>query len=335
MRAIRDHYWHLACHRSELSAPGSFVRLNMLGEDVVVFQDKELLVFDNLCPHRGARFLTESHGVGRLVCRYHGWSVRNGKVCVAKPPGTVIRDDAAEPQLRRYRSEWCGDFLFVAIDPRMGLREQLNGVWSDIESLSLRIAQRLDFNEYTYECQWPVAVENALEPYHVPLIHAESLAQLDLGAGRNDLFDWASVWYSPIQNERSRKLLERMRRMFREPPAFEGYCSIFLFPWSMISTTYSYSFSIQSFMPSAADNRTEFVSRFYSAHAASAESAGALEPFFRSSIDFNHKVFAEDHEICKRVHPAAWGRRDDRVLMDSEAKVKHFRQLIGLAEGGA
>ena len=335
MRAIRDHYWHLACHRSELSAPGSFVRLNMLGDDVVVFQDKELLVFDNLCPHRGARFLTESHGVGRLVCRYHGWSVRNGKVCVAKPPGTVIREDAAEPQLRRYRSEWCGDFLFVAIDPRMGLREQLNGVWSDIESLSSRVAQRLDFNEYTYECQWPVAVENALEPYHVPLIHAESLAQLDLGAGRNDLFDWASVWYSPIQNERSRKLLERMRRMFREPPAFEGYCSIFLFPWSMISTTYSYSFSIQSFMPSAVDNRTEFVSRFYSAHAASAESAGALEPFFRSSIDFNHKVFLEDHEICKRVHPAAWGRRDDSVLMDSEAKVKHFRQLIGLAEGGA
>ena len=210
----------------------------------------------------------------------------------------------------------------------MSLHEQLNGVWFDLESLSLRIAQRLDFNEYTYECQWPIAVENALEPYHVPLIHAESLAQLDLAAGRNDLFDWASVWYSSIQNERSRKLLERMRRMFREPPAFEGYCSIFLFPWSMISTTYSYSFSIQSFMPSVMDNRTEFVSRFYSAHSVSAVSAAALNPFFRSSIEFNRKVFAEDNEICKRVHPAAWSCRDSGFFMESEAKVRHFRQML-------
>ena len=333
MKSIRDQFWHLACHRSELAGPGSFVRLTMLGDDVVVFQDKDLLVFDNLCPHRGARFLTDSHGVGRLVCRYHGWSVRNGKVCVSKPPGSVSREDAPEPQLRRYQGEWCGDFLFVAIAPRFSLQEQLSGVWADVESLSKRIAKRLDFNEYPYECQWPVAVENALEPYHVPLIHADSLGQLELGPGRNELFDWSSVWYSPIENERSRKLLERMRRMFREPPAFEGYCSIFLFPWSMISATYSYSFSIQSFMPSAAVDRTEFVSRFYAAHTASAETDSALEPFFRSSIDFNRKVFAEDHEICKRVHPAAWDRRDDSVLMDSEVKVKHFRQLIERAGG--
>jgi hypothetical protein len=86
-------------------------------------------------------------------------------------------------------------------------------------------------------------------------------------------------------------------------------------------------------MPSAAVDHTEFVSRFYSAHTTSAETDSALEPFFRSSIDFNRKVFAEDHEICKRVHPSAWGRRDDSVLMDSEAKVKHFRQLIERAGG--
>jgi phenylpropionate dioxygenase-like ring-hydroxylating dioxygenase large terminal subunit len=325
---IRDRYWHFACHRSELETQGSFVRLRMLGDDVLVFKDKDVLVFDNLCPHRGARFLTETHGVGKLVCRYHGWSVRNGKVCVARLPGSTPSPDQAEPQLRKYNAEWCGDFLFVAIAPIMSLEAQLAGVWSLLEGMSRRIAKRMDFNAYDYECPWPIAVENALEPYHVPLIHPQSLGQLELGTGRNDIYDWSSVWYAPVQNARSLRLLERMRGLFRDPPDFEGYCSVFVFPWSMISTTFSYSFSVQSFMPGVRPDRAEFVSRFYAAQAKSEEAARGLEPFFRSSIDFNHKVFEEDHEICKRVHPSAWNHRDTGTLTPSEAKIAHFRSLF-------
>lgn len=332
-RGIGMRFWHLACHRSELSAQGSYVRFSVFGDDIVIFKDHDVIVFDNLCPHRGSRFLTESHGVGRLVCRYHGWSVRNGKVCVAKMPGEPELDAAVEPKLRRYHGQWCGDLFFVSVDPVMDLREQLAGAWDLLESTSRRMEARLDVNEYDYECDWPVAVENALEPYHVPLVHRESLGELALGPGKNDLLDWASVWYSPIGSARSRKLLERMKGLFSDKPEYEGYYSIFVFPWSMISSTFSYSFSMQSFVPSGIAGRTAFMSRFYSAKAKSADVASGLEPFFRSSIDFNRRVFAEDHEVCRRVHPSAWARRDDRLLMQSEVKVRHFRELISRADG--
>jgi phenylpropionate dioxygenase-like ring-hydroxylating dioxygenase large terminal subunit len=328
LQDVGKRFWHLACHRSELAASGSFIRFSVLGDDIVIYQDRDLLVFDNLCPHRGSRFLTESHGVGRLVCRYHGWSVRNGKVCVARAPGEPERLLVPQPTLRRYQGQWCGDFLFVSMDPVMDLREQLAGTWELLENTSRRVDVRLDVNEYDYECDWPVAVENALEPYHVPLVHRDSLGDLELGPGRNDIFDWSSVWYSPIGNVRSRKLLERMKGLFSAAPEYEGYYSIFVFPWSMLSSTYSYSFSVQSFVPSAMAGRTGFMSRFYSARTKSAETSSGLEPFFRSSIDFNRKVFSEDHEVCRRVHPSAWVRRDDRFLMDSEIKVRHFRDLI-------
>ncbi len=326
-RELRDHFWHPICHRSEVPGPGDFVRLTWLDEEVVAWNDGgNVIVFDNVCPHRGARYLSASCGNSPLTCRYHGWSYRGGKLWIPRKE-TFDPDEIARVRLNTLQSAWCGDFLFGAIAPKMPLNVQLEGVTDLLESMSRSITKRVDMDTYAYECDWRVAMENALEPYHIDLVHDDTLKSLKLDAGSNDLFAFTSVWYAKIQDERTVKRLKAMRRFFNLTYQFEGYASVYFFPFSMISSTFGYSYSMQNFFPGCRSNETSFTSRLLTSAPGSPEAVEVLEPFFAATAEFNRRVFREDHEICKRVKPGHWDLARLMPLAQSEAKVAHFRHL--------
>ena len=43
-----EEYWHLVCHRSELSADGDFLKLQVLDFEVVVFNDAGAALYPQL-----------------------------------------------------------------------------------------------------------------------------------------------------------------------------------------------------------------------------------------------------------------------------------------------
>ena len=52
-------YWHPIAHTSELQNDRDFIRFEIKDFEVLVINDKgNYVAFDNLCPHRGARFFT-------------------------------------------------------------------------------------------------------------------------------------------------------------------------------------------------------------------------------------------------------------------------------------
>lgn len=326
-RQLRDQYWHLLCHRSELPNPGDFLRLPWLGEDVVVYNDQgELFVFDNVCPHRGARFVLDQTGNAPLVCRYHGWSYRGGRLRVAQ------RESFAECELEGVRlgkleCAWCGDFLFAAARPKQSLTDQLEGVIEALAGIGAAVAARVDLNCYVYECDWKVAIENALEPAHIAQVHTSTLATLRLSEGKNEFFSCASVWYAEVEDTRSNARLKAMSRFFAGPPHYQGYMSIFLYPFSMVSSTYGYSYSVQNFFPGDESFRTNFTSRLLSGALRPDVPPASLQSFFESTSAFNRKVFDEDHEICKRVSRGYWNAGRAMPLSRAEEKVAHFRRL--------
>ena len=307
--------------------PGDFLKLTWLGEEVVAYNDGgNVIVFDNVCPHRGARFLTEESGNAPLTCRYHGWSYRAGRLRI---PG---RESYCESQIEAVRlgtirSEWHGDFLFAAVSPEFSLREQLAGVGDVLVEISRSIATRIDLNSYVYRCDWKVAVENALEPCHIDLVHAETLSKLRLADGRDELFDYASVWHSGLKDTRSNARLSAMRRFFDLSYQYDGYVSIFLYPFSMISSTYGYSYSIQHFLPGNEPFATNFSSRLLASRLKSTVPPSLVESYFDSSAAFNRKVFEEDHEICRRVSRQFWNKDRHMPLSRAELKVAQFRRL--------
>ncbi|MGH8854886.1 MAG: aromatic ring-hydroxylating oxygenase subunit alpha [Telluria sp.] len=325
-RLFREH-WHLACHRNELPAPGDYLRMRTPLGDLVVFNDSgELLAFDNLCPHRGARMFDGEAGNQAATCRYHGWSYHKDRVIV--PIGAEFAGcDTSTARLNTYHLDWCGDFLFFAVAPRQQLHVQLGEAAGLLENIGFNIAKRLDLNAHAFRCYWPVAVENALEPYHIAMVHPATLGTLDLQPGANETMGVNSVWYAPLGNERVEKQLRSLKRHFAIDYGYEGYMSIYLFPFTMISSTFGYSYSLQHFFPAAGGiEETHFSSRLLGAHVASERAAQLLTPLFASTADINRKVFEEDHAVCQLVPKASWSPAPLAYPAASEAKIDHFRQ---------
>ncbi|CAB3695583.1 Carnitine monooxygenase oxygenase subunit [Paraburkholderia phenoliruptrix] len=326
-RLLFDEYWHLACHRRELANDGDFIKFDGVSGEVVIFNDRgELVAFDNICPHRGARIYTDAHGNRPATCGYHGWTYRNGTVIVPQRQ-RFKACDIDRARFKTLKVEWCGDFVFFAVSPRMGLYEQLGKTAEILENISFNVDRRVDVNRYDYECYWPLAVENALEPYHIDAVHAETLATLQLADGEN-VFDGAnSIWYAPLGNSRVASQLGRLRKLFSIDYQYEGYMSVYIFPFTMISSTYGYSYSLQHFFPSCnGADRTHFTSRLYASPTVNANAAQMLGSFFESTIRMNRQVFEEDHEVCKLLPRESWSSKALRFPSDAEAKIDHFRQ---------
>jgi len=286
-------YWHLLCHRRELSNPGDFVRFSTPGGEVVVFNDEgEFVAFDNRCAHRGARIYTDDYGNQAASCRYHGWTYQGGKVIIPNRE-TFGACEVDSVHLNNYKIDWCGDFIFVGISPFSTLQDQLGGVAEILQNISFNIDRRHDFNRYQYQCYWPLAVENALESYHMPMVHSETLMALDLQADQNEFHGCNSILYAPIGNEKTSKMLKRLKSLFRIDYQYQGYMSIYMFPFTMLSSTFGYSYSLQNFFPASdTRERTNFTSRLLTCNASSPNTAKILESFFDSTATVNRKVLA-------------------------------------------
>ncbi|MBW8756810.1 MAG: Rieske 2Fe-2S domain-containing protein [Burkholderiales bacterium] len=320
-------YWHLVCHRRELPEAGDYLRLETAIGDIVVFNDgQDLIAFDNRCPHRGARIYDGASGNQPASCKYHGWTHAAGRMIIPQVE-KFSTCDVTTARLHQYRTEWCGDFLFVGIQPLAQLYDQLGDAAGILENISFNIDRCVDVNQYAYECIWPLAIENALEPYHISLIHPQTLATLELQDGENRFIGVNSVWTAPVGSARVRRRLESLKRFFRIDYAYEGYFSLYLFPFTMLSSTYGYSYSLQHFLPaSRAADRTNFSSRLLTAPAADARAASMLETFFASTAEVNRRVFDEDHQVCKRLPADSWSPRPLRYPSDDEVKISHFRE---------
>ncbi|ABE32838.1 ring hydroxylating alpha subunit family protein [Paraburkholderia xenovorans LB400] len=326
-RLLFEQYWHLGCHRRELANDGDFVKFDGVLGEVVLFNDNgEIVAFDNTCPHRGARIYSDAHGNRPATCSYHGWTYKHGTIIVPEKE----RFKSCELDRARFNTfqvDWCGDFVFFAIKPRSGLYEQLGRTAELLENISFNVDQRLDLNRYNYECYWPLAVENALEPYHIAAVHSETLATLELGDGENVFDEMNSIWYAPLGNTRLANQLARLRKLFNIDYQYGGYMSIYIFPFTMISSTYGYSYSLQNFFPAAqGQGLTHFTSRLYASNTLNDNAARMLDTFFESTVRMNRKVFEEDHEICKLLPKESWSTNALRFPSDAEVKIDHFRQ---------
>lgn len=318
--------WHLLAHRSEVADNHAFVRFNVAGREVVVYNDgASVIAFDNRCPHRGARIFDGDAGKERFLCRYHGWSYAKGKVFVAD------RDSLSHCPLDRLalntlQVAWCGDFLFASPAPEHSLDDQLAGLAATLEAISHGIGHRWDINRYAYEADWRIALENALEPYHVANIHRDTLDTLKLQPGTNRYFGRNSIWSAPLGDDRMARRLQSLSRLFDLPYRFEGYESIYIFPFTMISSTFGYSQSLQNFLPGSECGRTHFTSRLFSGRAAATAKPHLVEPLMASSAVMNRSVFDEDHAICRRVPLDSWSKDDPVFWSASEEKLLHFRK---------
>jgi Rieske 2Fe-2S family protein len=182
---IFDRRWTYVGHASEV-APGSFRRLRVADEDMVVTRDQDGVVhaLHNVCRHRAAEVVTEECGTARsLVCPYHLWSydlAGNLKVAHGMPKDVAFADF---PLKSRPVREWHG-LLFVVLvdDGQPGASPFAPSAKDPDEFARLRLeeAKVVHTEVYDIAANWKAVWENFCECYHCSTNHPEFLAAYDL-----------------------------------------------------------------------------------------------------------------------------------------------------------
>lgn len=318
-----EKFYHFGCHVSELRNDNDYIKLEIFDNDLILYNDNgNIICFDNICPHRGAPFIcgNKEDGCQKLVCPYHGWSYQNGKLII---PNRNQFDDIEifKSDLVKYKIDKVGNFIFFSKEPIMSLKEQLGEFYSTLEMISKSIDKRIDLNKNEFLSNWKISLENALENYHVPYVHPNTLSPLGLTNGEVEFNSLNSLWVSEISNLKAFKKLQKLKTFFKNHIFYkENYFSMYLFPFSMISSTFGYSYAFQSFFPNNIE-KTSFYSRTYSVF-----SNLDTEAFYNSVKNVNRQIFDEDISVCNLLQKSLKNRSTNFIYNQMEKRILNFHK---------
>lgn len=208
MSGVFPSSWVVAADLAELAEPGDFVATMIGYEPVLIVRDSEgsLHAFANICPHRGTVVADGSGNCGdEFTCPYHGWTFSSGGALRAIPNRRGFSDqiDKAQLGLRPLRFDTWERFVFVNVDgsapPLTSYLEAAPNLLAQhgIEELTptVRIDDTIDVN-------WKVFVDNALDDYHIPIVHAKTLQPFHEGMEfREDVGDrFVNVLCAPMND---------------------------------------------------------------------------------------------------------------------------------------
>ena len=174
---IRNNCWQWVCLNSEVPADKDYCSRTVSGVPVVVWnQSGKIRAFKNVCLHRNSKIIPD--GCGKLAilrCQYHGWEYSNdGQLC--RIPDSKCFQGLSLPSqgLIELRIENFGDFILICFDHNTpSIRSLLGGMREEIDRhfCGWRLFRK---NSKDISVNWKIVVENAVESYHVPIVHPKS-----------------------------------------------------------------------------------------------------------------------------------------------------------------
>lgn len=158
-------YWQPVAMLPELSQANPTKHVRILGEDLVLFQDKNGRVglLADHCPHRGASLLYGRVEERGIACAYHGWLYDTQGNCLETP---------AEP---------ADSLLHLTVKhTAYPIREHYGLYWAYMGPPPAPLLPRYDVAELgpltvkltaPFACNWFQVVENNLDQSHVFILH--------------------------------------------------------------------------------------------------------------------------------------------------------------------
>ena len=327
-RMIKN-FWHCVAHITDLSKNNSYQVVKFFDKEIVIHNHKGVYwAFENKCPHRGARFFKESEGVSTVNCPYHSWSFTPDKSFIPRIETFNIKDKNELIQPIRWKVENISGFLFIAFEPITDIRSQLGKiVFEKLNKFGAIIFRNFSTQTINFYSNWKIAIENALEPYHVSKIHKNSLATLGIDDGENILFEWASILNHEISSKRVKKSASIFRKFLINKEDIPGYFSLYLFPFSMISSTQGITYSHQLYQP-LDEGLTRCTTKLWCLKPKNNIDEKALSNFYESASKLNKIIFEEDADICSYLPVDSWDPYPLKYKSSLEVKIDHFRECI-------
>ena len=172
--------WNFIGRADRIPNPGDYFAFEFVGVPVVVVRgrDGKVRAFANSCRHRGAKVMQGEGHCTVMSCPYHAWTyaIDDGRLIGAmemdETAGFAKKDFGLVP----LRLELWGGFMFLNFDKDAApLSDWLGDLPEVLASYDLESMVTTRRVEYDLACNWKVYVENAMESYHVPTVHQQTL----------------------------------------------------------------------------------------------------------------------------------------------------------------
>lgn len=171
--------WLIAGVESDLPVVGDYFLFNIGHESIIVTRTEEgIRAFYNVCPHRGARLVTEERGRKKVfVCPFHSWSFQNsGELRRITDEDTFQPEVVAHrPGLTALACESHAGIVFVCMgDDPPPLKESIGLPEGYLEGYHIERMRVVRHVHSEWGANWKVGVEAFYESYHLHAVHPET-----------------------------------------------------------------------------------------------------------------------------------------------------------------
>ena len=172
--------WLFAAHLDEIPEPGCYMKWEQAGEPVVLVHTEqgEVKAFYNVCPHRGARLLTEERGNKKVfVCPFHSWSFRNSGELRTITDEETFQDAVIchRPGLTPVACDEHAGLIFISMaDNPPALPEAIGLPAGYLENYQIDKMRVVRHVRSEWGSNWKVGVEAFYESYHLHAVHPET-----------------------------------------------------------------------------------------------------------------------------------------------------------------
>ena len=293
----------------------------LIDEPLVLTRDRDdqLHCLSNVCTYRGTCVVEGPAVETGLHCRYHGRRFGlDGKFQFMPEFEGVEGFPSPSDNLARVPFGAWGPFVFASLAPEVPLETLLEPVTSRCAGLPLERAT-LDAarsREYLVRANWALYVENYLEGFHIPYIHAGLSAALDYGEYRTEHFAWGNLQIG---------VAAKAEEVFALPAGHPDHGSniaawyFWIFPNTMLNV-YPWGISVNVVRPIAPDRtRVSFLSYVWD--------ASRIELGAGASLD---RVEREDEVIVESVQAGTRSRLypGGRYSPKREEGVHQFHRML-------
>jgi Phenylpropionate dioxygenase and related ring-hydroxylating dioxygenases, large terminal subunit len=174
--------WLYAGHESEISNPGDYMLFDKIGQSILIIRQNsgEVAAFHNICRHRGASLVIEPTGnAKRLTCPYHAWTYNlSGELKGVPNEFDFGCFDKATRNLIPVHIHNFRGILFVNVsDTPQPFEEFAPSVIEAFAGFPLDEFKVQGKLRVEAPINWKALKDNFSESYHVPVVHAETVAK--------------------------------------------------------------------------------------------------------------------------------------------------------------
>jgi len=163
-------YWHPIAAVSELAGLKWNKRVRLLGEDLVLYRDKQgrMGLITEQCPHRRASLAYGIPTDNGIRCPYHGWEFGHAGQCLEQPNEPEKSSFKSKITTLAYSVEEMGGMFWAYTGPAESkpLLPRIDGFVTDG---TIRMCGRA-----LIPANWLQIMENSLDPIHTEWLHGHT-----------------------------------------------------------------------------------------------------------------------------------------------------------------